>query len=100
MLNFESTEELTQFLDELEFLRNNTKMSPLASAKVNHLREKNRNQREVDLVEYKYRFKFWEKLFEKEWKETKWESNSKSLYEYAHDLLIQTMERQNNTLSR
>lgn len=98
MINFPTGDDLLQFLNEFDFLCNNTQMNPLAAAKVALLRKKcteeRGNQREVDLVEYKYRFKAWASLFEKEWKETKWEHPGQPLEEYARDLMLKTMERQ------
>ena len=67
MVYFSTYEEFENFLEELEYLKSNTILSPLSAAKVSYLRGKTRNQREVDMVEYKYRFKVWQHQFEKEW---------------------------------
>lgn len=90
MVNYETIEDLEQFNEELEYLRKHSIMSPIAAAKVAYLRKKNRNQREVDIIEYKYRFKFWQKLYEKEWTDLNWgERENESLYDFAHGFLIQ-----------
>ena len=92
MVYFSTYEEFENFLEELEYLKNNTQLSPLVSAKIAYLRGKTRNQREVDKVEYKYRFKVWQKQFEKEWSAMDLQDREKqSLYEFAHDLLVQQM---------
>ena len=89
MVYFSTYEEFENFLEELEYLKNNTKLSPLVSAKIAYLRGKTRNQREVDKVEYKYRFKVWQKQFEKEWSTMDLQDREKqSLYDFAHDLLV------------
>ncbi len=89
MVYFSTYEEFENFLEELEYLKNNTQLSPLVSAKIAHLRGKTRNQREVDKIEYKYRFKVWQKQFEKEWSAMDLQDREKqSLYDFAHDLLV------------
>ena len=90
MVYFSTYEEFESFLEELDYLRNNTKLNPLSAAKISHLRGRTRNQREVDMIEYKYRFKVWQKQFEKEWQTTDWKDREKeSLYDFAKGLLIQ-----------
>lgn len=92
MVYFSTYEDFEKFLDELEFLKENTKLSPISDAKISYMRGKTRNQREVDMIEYKYRFKVWQKQFEKEWSTMDWQDREKqSLYEFAHDLLVQQM---------
>ena len=80
------------FINELEYLKENTDLSPIISAKIAYLRKNARNQREVDKLEYKYRFKNWQKKHEKDWKSNK---EKLSLEEFAHNLL-ETCIKDNN----
>lgn len=88
MVNYDTVEDLEQFIDELEFLRKYTELSPLINSKISHLRNNNRNQRVIDQVEYKYRFKLWEKLLAKMFKDDVFEGKEQmSLSEFAHEIL-------------
>lgn len=86
---FNTLEDYEKWLEEFEFLRENTTLSSLAEAKLRYMRGNTRNQRDVDEYEYNNRFRVWEKMNEEQWKK---DSSNISLRDYAYSVMVDRMK--------
>ncbi len=86
---FDIVEDYEKWLDEFEFLRNNTKLSSLGEAKLRFMRSNKTNQRDIDEYEYNNRFRVWEKMCEDEWNN----NPAVSLHDYAYKSMVDKMSQ-------
>ena len=92
MQEFNNIEDYEKWLNEFEFLRNNTTLSSLGEAKLKYMRNNRTNQRNIDEYEYINRFRVWKKLCEEEWKNS---NQDVSLHEYAYNSMVEKMSQSN-----
>lgn len=78
--------------EKLEYLRNNTSLSPFNKARLLLLKSKGASQEQLDLAEYEARFSSYEKNWDKTWQKLNWgEKEDESLREFANTALEQAI---------
>jgi hypothetical protein len=78
------------FAEELRFLRLKSFLSPLSNLKLVSMRKKGKDPIEIMEFEYAARFKFWEKLCEKDWHDSKREDRI-NLEDFTHESIVRNM---------
>ena len=82
--------------EKLEFLRKNTKLSPLNNARIMFLKSRGVSQEELNKVEYEARFLTYQKTWDKTWQNLNWgEKEDESLRDFANTALEQAISEEN-----
>ena len=98
MVNYDTPEDLELFIDKLDVLRQRTVLSKITNAKLNHLRENKRNQREVDQIEYNMRMRVFAKqlkdIYESQKQESQTDVKGATIVEFAEQFLTELAQNQ------
>lgn len=87
---YNDTKNNPNFMEELKFLRLKSFLSPITNLKLASMRKKSEDPFKIMEYEYAARFKFWEKLCEKDWHQSGREERI-NLEEFTHDSIERNM---------